>query len=67
MNMIPPTIAVTDLLSGLPSMKWVHFIPTVETSSATVDSKMLSSITALVAWTSARGAEVDMLAHIYTW
>lgn len=66
MNMIPPTIAVADLLSGLPSMKRVHFIPTVETSSATAESKMLSSITALVAWTSARGGEVDMLVHIYT-
>lgn len=52
MNMIPPIIAVKDLLSGLPSMKRVHFIPTVETNSATVERKMLISITALVAWIS---------------
>lgn len=46
-------------------MKWVHFIPTVETSSATVEMKMLSSNTALVAWTSARRAEVVMfVTHI---
>lgn len=57
MNMIPPIIAVVDLLSTLLSMKRVHFIPTVETSSATAERKMLSSITALVAWTSPRGSE----------
>lgn len=52
MNMIPPIIAVVDLLSDLPSMKRVHFIPTVEIISARAERKMLSSITALAAWTS---------------
>lgn len=53
--MIPPAMAVVDLLSGLASMKWVHFMPTVETNTARVERNMLSTITALVAWTSAGG------------
>lgn len=54
MNMIPPIIAVVALLPGLLSMKWVHFIPIVETNTATMERRMLSIITARVAWTSAR-------------
>lgn len=57
MNMIPPIIAVVAF-SCMPSMKRVHFIPTVEIISATAERKRLNSITALVAWTSAGGGEV---------
>lgn len=49
MNMIPPIIAVTDLLCEAPSMKWVHFIPTVETSIARAERKRLSGNAILVA------------------
>ena len=63
MNMIPPIIAVVDLLSDLPSMKRVHFIPTVETIRATVERKMLISITALVAWTSTTGEKLGLLEY----
>lgn len=52
MNKIPPIIAVVDLLLDMPSMKRVHFIPTVETISARAERKRLSRIAALVAWTS---------------
>lgn len=52
MNIIPPIIAVVDLLLDMPSMKRVHFIPTVETISAKAERKRLSSIAALVTWTS---------------
>lgn len=59
--MIPPDMAVLDLLSGLASMKWVHFIPTVETSTASEERNMLSTITALVAWSSAAGGQIDLV------
>ncbi|TNN89378.1 hypothetical protein EYF80_000666 [Liparis tanakae] len=44
----------------------VHFIPTVDTSSATAERKMLSSITPLVACTSARGADMGIVAATVT-
>lgn len=46
-------MAVLDLLSGLASIKCVHFIPTVETNTASVERNMLSTIKALVTWSSA--------------
>lgn len=51
-------MAVLDLLSGLASIKWVHFMPTMETSTASAERNMLSTITALVTWSSAETAEV---------
>lgn len=63
-NIIPAIIAIVDLLRGLSSMKWVHFIPTVEVITAMADRKMLSISTALVAWTSARGAERSIVDHV---
>ena len=61
MNMIPPIIAAVALLPGLLSMKWVHFIPIVETNTAMMERRLLSISTARVAWTSAGEAEVGML------
>lgn len=61
MNKIPPVIAAVLLLLSLPSMKRVHFIPTVETINATLERKMLNSTTALVTWTSTAGGEVGMV------
>lgn len=65
MNRIPPSIAVVALLLGFPSMKWVHFMPILETNTAKMEKNMLSSITPLVTWNSTGGAEVGMLV-IYT-
>lgn len=61
MNKMPPAIAVADLPFGLPSMKWVHFIPTMEINNATEETKMLNSITTLVTRNSTRGQEERML------
>lgn len=58
-------MAVLDLLSGLASIKWVHFIPTMDTSTASVERNMLSTITALVACSSAATGEIDRLVIIY--
>lgn len=64
MNVIPPIMDIMDLLSGLLSMKRVHFIPTMETITATVERKMLTSITALTVWTSTSGTQMGH--HIHT-
>lgn len=60
-NKIPPDMAVLDLLSGLASMKCVHFIPTVETNTASVERNMLNTMRALVTWSSAGTQEGSLV------
>lgn len=49
-SMIPPDMAVRDLTLSFPSMKRVHFIPTMEKNRARAERTRLTSIRDLVTW-----------------